>query len=249
MPPRPKRIVLIHGAWAGAWVWDEVAAALRGLGHDPIAPDLPGDGAHRIAAPDVQSTDYMACLEAAIGPEPAVLVGHSGGGQLVTAAAAAFGPRVAAGVWIAGMLLPDGRGFDAVQEQIAGPGGRIGVTPHVLRAEDGTTTVPMGAAIRHFFQDVPLCRARSAALRLTPQPAAGLRMATRAGPAFDALPKLYIHCARDASVLPSAQRLMCAGQKALTVAEIDTGHVPQLTCPGRLAAIIDGWLSDHEAGA
>jgi pimeloyl-ACP methyl ester carboxylesterase len=35
-------IVLVPGFWLGAWAWDDVAAALRGDGHDVTALTLPG---------------------------------------------------------------------------------------------------------------------------------------------------------------------------------------------------------------
>ena len=36
--------VLIHGSWHGGWCFDEVKARLEALGHEVIAPDLPGMG-------------------------------------------------------------------------------------------------------------------------------------------------------------------------------------------------------------
>jgi pimeloyl-ACP methyl ester carboxylesterase len=38
------RIVLVHGAFGGAWVWEPVLAALEAAGHDPAPVDLPGSG-------------------------------------------------------------------------------------------------------------------------------------------------------------------------------------------------------------
>ncbi|MGO1766882.1 MAG: alpha/beta hydrolase [Advenella sp.] len=40
----PKVFMLVHGAWHGAWVWDEVARHLRGLGHTVYTPTLTGLG-------------------------------------------------------------------------------------------------------------------------------------------------------------------------------------------------------------
>jgi hypothetical protein len=40
--PRPRRILLIHGAWHGAWCWKRVLAPLRVLGYEPETIDLPG---------------------------------------------------------------------------------------------------------------------------------------------------------------------------------------------------------------
>ena len=251
MSALPERLILLHGAWAGAWVWDGVAERLRAMGWRVEAPDLPGDGAHPIPASAVVAGDYLATLEAAIhaGPGPVALVGHSGGGMLVTAGATACPEAVSHAVWIAGMLIPDGRSFDDIQEEVAGPGRRFGVTPHVRLAPDGrTTTVPPDLAARIFFQDAPPEIAARAASRLTPQPVAGSRIPTCAGPGWADLPKLYVLARRDRSVLPEAQRLMCRGVPRLDVAEIDSDHAPQLTRPGELARILDRWLRGGGVG-
>ncbi len=39
-----RRIVLVHGAWAGGWVWKDVVAELTQLGHVVTAPTLTGLG-------------------------------------------------------------------------------------------------------------------------------------------------------------------------------------------------------------
>lgn len=250
MPPRPERLILIHGAWAGAWVWDGLIGELGALGWQAEALDLPGDGHHRIPPEAAVEADFHDAIAVAIhaGPGPVALVGHSGGGMLVTAGATAHPERVSHGIWIAGMLIPDGRSFDDVQEDLMGPGGRFGVTPHVRPSADGrTSTVPRQAAIAHFLHDADPAQAAAAADRLTPQPAAGHRLRTRANAGFDALPKLYVLAGDDRSVVPDAQRAMAASTGNVTLREIVSGHVPQLTRPGTLARIMNDWLNSENA--
>jgi pimeloyl-ACP methyl ester carboxylesterase len=77
-------ILLVHGAWQGAWCWDGFAERLRAAGHDARAVELRGhDGPpgriwHRIRAyvEDVREA-------AAAFPSPPVPVGHSMGGLVV----------------------------------------------------------------------------------------------------------------------------------------------------------------------
>jgi pimeloyl-ACP methyl ester carboxylesterase len=61
-------------------------------------------------------------------------------------------------------------------------------------------------------------------------------------PRLCALPELYLLATQDKSVLPAVQRHMGAGVDALTVQEINSDHVPQVTQPRELAALIDRWL-------
>ncbi|MEM9034597.1 MAG: alpha/beta hydrolase [Actinomycetota bacterium] len=240
------RLVLIHGAWAGPWVWDGLLEPLAELGWEAEPLALPGDGFHPIRPEEATVADFERCITDAIdaAPGPVVLVGHSGGGMLVTLGAALRPERVSHGVWIAGFLLPDGRLFDAVEAAIAEPEDLpIGVGPHIVPSEDGlVTTVAPVAAVEHFFQDAAPEVANGVAQRLTPQPVSGARLSTVAGPDFAELPKLYLLATDDRSVLPEAQRHMCEGVPALSVVEIGTGHAPQLTQPSAVAGILDDWL-------
>ncbi|MEL6984911.1 MAG: alpha/beta fold hydrolase [Actinomycetota bacterium] len=245
VPNRP-RLLLIHGAWAGAWVWDGLRQPLADLGWESEALDLPGDGFHPIPAERVTEADFERCLVDALDAEsgPVVLVGHSGGGMLVTLGATLRPDRVSHGIWIAGFLMPDGALFDDIEAEVAGDTAPIGVGPHIQPSRDGrTTTVGPDAAIAHFFHDAPDDIAAAVAARLTPQPVSGARLSTVAGPGFGDLPKLYVLASDDRSVLPAAQRLMCEGIPGLTVAEIDAGHAPQLTRAEELAELLDRWLT------
>lgn len=249
MPLRPERLILIHGAWTGPWVWDALIPELaaRGLRADALA--LPGDGTHPIAAEDATEVDFHTCLAEAITsePGPVALVGHSGGGTLVTAGAEAFPDKVSHGVWIAGMLIPDGRSFDDIQHDIAGPGKRFGVSNHVVPSADGLTSwVPPEHAVRFFFQDAPPETAADAARRLTAQPAAGHRLRTKTSARFDALPKLYVLAEQDQSVIPEAQKAMAASAANVLTRSIASGHVPQLTQPARLAGILADWFASSD---
>ena len=40
----PEHLILIHGAWAGGWVWERLLAPLRAAGFRPHALELPGNG-------------------------------------------------------------------------------------------------------------------------------------------------------------------------------------------------------------
>jgi pimeloyl-ACP methyl ester carboxylesterase len=246
MPAPPERLILIHGAWAGPWVWDALIPELAARGLRAEALALPGDGTHPIAPEDAVEADFHTCIANAISAAPGsvALVGHSGGGTLVTAGAEAFPHKVSHGIWIAGMLIPDGRSFDDIQNDIAGPGKRFGVSDHVLHSADGlTSTVPPDAAMKFFFQDAAPDVATKAAARLTPQPAAGHRLRTKASARFDILPKLYVCAEKDQSVIPGAQQAMAYSTANTSLTTIPTGHVPQLTQPARLAVVLAEWFA------
>jgi pimeloyl-ACP methyl ester carboxylesterase len=249
MPPRPEQLILIHGAWAGPWVWEALIPELAAFGLKAEALALPGDGTHAIAPEDATEADLRDCIAQAISAAtgPVALVGHSGGGMLVTAGADAFPEKVTHAIWIAGMLIPDGRSFDDIQTQIMGREAGFGITPHVEQSANGlTSTVPPEMAVSYFFNDAAAPIARAAAARLTAQPNAGHRIRTPTNPRFATLPKLYIHAQNDRSVIPAAQTAMSQSTAHVTVRTIASGHVPQLTQPRCVAQIIADWLSSGD---
>src|ERR1035441_10945961 len=104
------RILLVHGAFGGAWCWEPVMPGLRAAGHDVQALDLPGDGEDQTPLAQVTLDAYArrVCGALASG-EPAVLVGHSMGGIVVTQAAARSPQHVAALIYVAAFLPADGQ--------------------------------------------------------------------------------------------------------------------------------------------
>ncbi len=104
------RIVLVHGAFGRAACWDRVAPGLRAAGHSVEAIDLPGAGDDPTPVEEITLDRYAqrAC-EALAGGPPAVLVGHSMGGMVVTQAAARSPEHVARLVYVAAFLPSDGQ--------------------------------------------------------------------------------------------------------------------------------------------
>lgn len=109
-------LVLVHGAWHGAWCWARVLAALRTAGVQAMALTLTGLGerAHLISpAVDLEThvRDIVAVIECEE-LERVVLVGHSYAGVLLGGAAERAGGRVRRLVYVDG-LIP-GRGDSAL---------------------------------------------------------------------------------------------------------------------------------------
>jgi pimeloyl-ACP methyl ester carboxylesterase len=178
---RPDPVVLIHGAWAGAWVWEHPTPLLRERALETVALDLPGGGADRTPAAEVSLESCVARVGAALArlDRRVSLVAHSGCGIVASAVAEAVPDRVARIVYVAGMMLPDGVGFaDLVRDSVGAHPEAAGIGPHLVWSEDGTTSrVPDRAAAEIFFHDCPAPLAAAAAARLRPQAQGGGRYA------------------------------------------------------------------------
>ena len=90
-------IILVPGLWLDASSWDDVAPALEAAGHRTHALTMPGVGVPAPASESIGIADWVEAVVAEIDAldDPVVLVGHSGGGNVVWGAAGARPDRVA----------------------------------------------------------------------------------------------------------------------------------------------------------
>lgn len=77
-------LVLVHGAWHGAWAWDQLLPVLADRGWTASAVDLPSSGSKEGVLADGEV--LRARLDATDAPK--VVVGHSYGGTVITQAGA-----------------------------------------------------------------------------------------------------------------------------------------------------------------
>jgi pimeloyl-ACP methyl ester carboxylesterase len=77
--------LLVHGAWCGGWVWDDVAKRLAKAGHRVgVVDQLPSSGTDPASLGDLtdDANHVRSLLDAQ--DEPVVLVAHSYGGMVIT---------------------------------------------------------------------------------------------------------------------------------------------------------------------
>lgn len=220
--------VLVHGAFHGAWCWDKVAGGLRKLGHSVTAPDLPGAGedSTRLEQVDLELATNRVVEALQATPEPAVLVGHSMGGVVITQAAARVPERVVRLVYLTAFrpldweslldltALPEGSG-DGVQANIT------------IDGEPPIATFDLTQARQVFYNGVSEDEASAAVDRLDRQPLAVFATPVSLGGA-ELPPADYVVCAQDHAIPPALQRLM-ARRLPAQVTELDAGHSPFLS--------------------
>jgi pimeloyl-ACP methyl ester carboxylesterase len=136
--------ILIHGAWHGGWVWNNVASLLRAQGHIVHTPDLPGHGSDKTPAGEVTLQAYVDRVAAVVDscPEPVVLAGHSMAGVVISQTAEQRPQRISSLVYVCAFLLRDG---DCLL-QWAEPDREAQVVPNLEFSEDGkSATIKAGA--------------------------------------------------------------------------------------------------------
>ena len=71
-----------------------------------------------------------------------------------------------------------------------------------------------------------------------PQPNRGQTDPVALTDRFDRLPRAYVFCTADRTVTYPLQQAMAAASPCAETFTLDCGHLPQLTRPGALAAIL-----------
>lgn len=239
----PDPVLLIHGAWQGSWTWKRLTPLMQARGLEPIALDLPGNGYDDVPAADVTLDLYLDHIGSILDwvDGPVSLVGHSGGGVVATAAAERFAERVSRIAYIAGMMLPPGMGFYELQKAHGGPSG---ISPFLEWSEDRLTNwASQEKALEIFYHDCDPDVATDAVDRLRPQPLGGFALVAEPTPErFGQIPRLYVETTGDRSVLIGLQRHMQQLVPGANIVSLDTGHVPQLSAPEAVAALLCPFL-------
>ncbi|OWY83649.1 alpha/beta fold hydrolase [Rhodococcus sp. BUPNP1] len=237
-----SHVVLVHGAWAGSWVWDTLLEPLRRAGHVPHPLSLPGVGswgADDVTLDDVAAVvaDHVAGLDGRV-----ILVGHSGGGIVVTQVAEMLPERVAGVAYVAGMMLPSGVDFGMLCDGL-GLEAPVGISRWLEPTEDCRgTIVPPEAGAAVFFHEADAADAIGAARRLVPQLETARLMAPTWTPErFGGLPRLYIEATLDRSVPIVTQREMQRLTPGAQVVSLESDHAPQLSARDDLAAALVEW--------
>jgi pimeloyl-ACP methyl ester carboxylesterase len=116
--PSIYTFVLVHGAWHGAWCWRRVIANLRSAGHVVFAPTLTGFGERvHLTRADLTIEDFATDIVNVISAEEltdVILVGHSFGGNPVSAVADRVPERLKQLVYIDTLMLKDGESMFSV---------------------------------------------------------------------------------------------------------------------------------------
>jgi len=216
-------IVLVHGAWADGSSWRGVIGPLQEAGHNVTAPQLPLTA----LADNVARLRQVLALQ----DGPTVLVGHSYGGQIMTALGT-DAPSVTGLVYIAAFGLDQGESLSGLLSQ--GP-----VPPalaHQFTDKQGFVWLAEDAFV-NFAGDVDLVKSR--VLYAVQQPLATSAFADVMGvPAWKTLPSWYL-VATDDEALPPAVERQFAARMGATVIEIPSSHVPMVSHPGDVARLIE----------
>lgn len=240
--------ILIHGGAHGGWCWERLVPELEKLGHDVLAPDLPGMGDDPTLVAEATLAgwaDFVAGLARRQGGRT-ILVGHSRGGPVISEAAEADPASVLGLVYLSALLLPHGKAamdlFDASTSPVM-EGAR-------LSEDQSAMIIDPDAARRVFYNSASDEDARRAASRLCPDPVAvNLTPSTVSAERWGRLPRAFIECTEDRALPLALQREMQAALPCDPVITLESDHSPFLSIPDALAEALDRIARQFEAQA
>jgi pimeloyl-ACP methyl ester carboxylesterase len=223
MNDRPN-IVLVHGAWADGSCWNGVIERLQAHGFHVQAPQFP-----LTSLPD-DVARLRQVLEIQDGAT--IVVGHSYGGQIMTALGDEA-PNAVGLVYIAAFGLEEGESLGPL---LSG-GLPTPALAHLFTDSRGFGWLSEDDFVNHVAADVDPTRAR--VMHAVQQALAMSAFEDVLGvPAWKSLPSWYLVAKNDESIPPAAQRQFAQRMGATTI-EITSGHLAMVSHPDEVAALIE----------
>ena len=213
-------IVFAHGIWADGSCFNKVIPALQAEGYEVISSQYGLDTLEGDVATVIRTLGRVA--------SPAILVGHSYGGSVITAAGT--DDRVAGLIYIAA-LAPDA---DETSQSQLDKFPTTDVLAHVEVADGRVWMLPEG--VQYFAGDLPEDE-QKVVWATQYAPAADLFTQKVEGTAWKSKPSWYIMTTNDRTVHPELQRSV-AERMGATIHEVDSSHVAMLSHPGLVLDVI-----------
>jgi pimeloyl-ACP methyl ester carboxylesterase len=230
-------IVLVHGAWGGAWIWRRVLGPLRAAGHEVHAVTLSGDGerAH-LLAPAIGLRTHIQDVLGLINAEElrgTVLVGHSYGGMVITGVADALLARdpgllrrliyIDAMVPLPGECWSSQHSAEVVAARTAAAQANNGALPPPDPAGFGLDGADRDWLLRH----------------QVPHPFGPYREPLNfSAERLASVPRCFVDCTTPAYPTIAPMRKRVRQQPGWHTVEIATGHCPMVSAPDDLVRVL-----------
>lgn len=222
-PTDKPSIVLVHGAFADASGWDAVIRILQAKGYEVSAVQNPLSSYEA----DIETTRRLIDAQ----PGPTIVVAHSYGGAVITAAAAGS-PKVKSLVYLAA-FAPDA-------EEPLGPLLERYPTKVVQAFRPdaaGFLTIDRAQFHEFFASDLPSVQTNVMAVTQKPLPSSVFTATTKIA-AWKTIPSWFVVAQNDKVINPDLERFFARRMGARTT-EISSSHAVFMSHPKEVAGVIE----------
>lgn len=236
------KILLVHGAAHDKNCWNELVPELEQRGLNVHTLTLRGHGTNKKYGYHVSMSTYAkdVCDKAREIGEPCVLVGHSMGGMVITAAAQACPQLFKQMIYIAAFASPKkftAIAFYAKKLEKLCPG-HVNPKPRI-NLLNGTGNYDADTSIHMFYNQ---CEGDLQALvkrNICPQPLRPFLSFVRWDDKhLGSIPKDYIECSQDNALPIETQRAMQKNMHFNRIESLNSDHSPFTSMPNDLADVI-----------
>jgi pimeloyl-ACP methyl ester carboxylesterase len=218
---KTKNAVFVHGLFADGSCWSKVIARLQQRGVNCTSVQNPLTSLHEAAE--------AARRAIAAQPGPAVLVGHSFSGMIISEVGA--DPKITALVYVAARAPDTGEDYTALAKNYPTPPATAGI---VFDQDWGRLSEE--AFLRDFAGDLPPAEAR--VLYAVQQPfKKSLTVEKTTKAAWRTKPTFYAVSTQDRTINPDLERFMAKRMGAKTI-EIKASHLALISHPDAIANLV-----------
>ena len=216
-------VVLVHAAWADASSWNKIIPPLQRKGLQAVAVQIP------LSSLSDDATTLRRFPKRVSGP--VVLVGHSYGGAVITAAGSG-NPNVKALVYIAAMAPDEGETVGELLHRAAPHPS----APALVPDEDGLLWMPAKGFADAVAHDSP---ADDTLLMAATQKPVAIECVQEqmTKPAWKEKPSWFLVAERDRMIAPETQLFMAHRARG-HILPMEVDHTPLASAPDRVVAII-----------
>ena len=236
------RFLLVHGAFHAGWCWNRVIPELNALGHDAVAPDLPGHGSRR----DEEATldAYRDAVLEIMRPDD-VLVGHSLAGTVISTVVDVAPTNFRHLIYLAAPVPAEGT---SLAEAVAETGGLEAIAGIQSADNEFWFDDALSTGLQ-FYGDCSIEDQRWAFEKLQPQ-----SMVPQITPIHlsnfwtCATPRSYITCLADKTIVPHTVEATIRRLRIHVTYPLWASHSPFISRPRDLAVLFDD-IVNHPIGA
>jgi alpha-beta hydrolase superfamily lysophospholipase len=236
VPEAGKTFVIVPGAWQAPYAWATVQAQLEQSGNKVIVVQLPGHGTDTTSAQYTSLNLYRDKVVAAISTVSGkvVLVGHSLGGEVISAVAEVIPAKIDRLIYLAAFLPANGQSVLDLAETDATSLLGASIVPSGY-----TLTLAQDKIAPIFIQDGTTDEKNLVVSHYRAEPGIPFQnKVTLTSANYGTVSKYYIHTIQDQAVTYTLQKRMVIGAGIKQEYQLNTSHSPFLSKPDSVTILL-----------